>query len=1679
MSYGKNSDPDFTTDEKVNLALKVALGRIQTDLTRNWYEEPADFTPKTPSENYRFNIPSYNDMKKYLLIDPDIDGDGTPKVTNITVDNVISLEVSTKKLSEIKSGFNSAALPLSVAVDAAAAAAAVSGADDADAVAATAAAALGGVLCRSEDSLSIPDERTYVDGTNDTQIIGLGPNMFTRYIYQKGVRDKDSPETVLRYLTGKNWNKTPASNDISEPANALLTYNGDGGDDSSTARFIEGINNARNATATSDSKTFYNDLKNLSVPINLIHPDNKDDLTKKHPFIKMYIQVPTYTSEPVTDGDNIAFHNPVIEKALGDAQGYLYRITAWSVLDTAWTIRTTDYSETLFFLNNPGLIVIYGQDDNVYDSLFSQKYAPMVSYLSYTGETFSDGIISQGETLPDEDEASDKDLFIDTSNNTIHRFDGVRDGWFAVGGTDTVANATRADTVTDPSQPEITSLGGDIGLTVTGDLSLNGIRVGWDRLAARFSMLPAEPSAFVSSPIFLLGSVTPPPSPTVFFNAGDGENSWITSGNVGIGTASPKAKLQVNGDFHIKGTNDAWGAVGKGLYFIFDNALASGYVQCGDFSGPTLADVQYYGLKFEALDYDFRSRDGIELVYMHQNGNVGFGTSDPKTRLDFGFAVGGSIRLGRENKYIWDDTTNNSIGRIPSSDDMTDMLSWYAGIHFINENSYDDAIAFTTYQNATGIGERLRISGNGNVGIGTDTPADTLDVSGNIRFSGKIFNGDGEFTGGDISPWTSGGGDIYYTSGGNVGIGTSSPGTDYKLEVNGNIKANKLFLTSTVLRPGTGPGSIILGHPTVGTAYGQYSVSAGYDNHTGDWSVAMGQGNRASGQYSFAVGFTNKPKSSMSVCLGRKNTVGVNANYSVAIGLENCVDTPASETINGCVALGHRAYVGGDIRFAVGVGSDGASSWITGSGRNNNKFVIDKDGNVGIGMNGPNHKLEVDGTVKATALMYGSTNVATELSLKAPLLNPTFTGAFEAGFGNNENQPPGKWAVAMGYYNTSWGDKSVAMGTANVPSGEYSFAAGYSNDAESHGGVALGSYCHVLLNAKNCVAIGFESAVVSPASGSIYGCVALGHRAYVGGDIRFAVGVGEGIATGTPAGVLGGPNNNKFVIDKFGKVGIGTNTPDYTLELRSGQVADNNFSNPASITAKWYGSLHCGSGGTADSGITIGRCNVNGNNTSTAHNNAIQSRTSGSAANLTINSFGGNVGIGADSPDAKLQVNGAFHIKGAPDDWDAPSKGIYMRFVSTYNKGFLQCRDRSTNPHVLYDFDFDAKNLVFKAGGLDRMTILENGNVGIGAPSSGYKLDVRGTIRATGTITGNISGSSGSCTGNASSASSASYSHYVRGFDDRYNNSGIPYGMRTKMGRWTVNGSGYSSSTFTELITLSNWGDSSAGYQVAIGCAKSGAQLRTYRAGNFNNVLNYYMNVDMGSSSSDLRIKKNIKIVPDNIALDLFRKIHSYQYDYINPDDDDDEHVGTSFGYLAQNVREHYEVATRLLTDVIPNEHRIIENPQWTEIHDNSNNKLFKLTIPDLKEPSGNTLYNFKFFYDVSMNIEEDLKELPIKVFDVKSLENEPTSFIFDKIKTLPKKVYIQGKYVDDFHRIFKKKLHSLHYAASKDIDRIQQAEKTKLATAEAEIVTLKNKVTSLETTAADLISRLTALESL
>ena len=76
---------------------------------------------------------------------------------------------------------------------------------------------------------------------------------------------------------------------------------------------------------------------------------------------------------------------------------------------------------------------------------------------------------------------------------------------------------------------------------------------------------------------------------------------------------------------------------------------------------------------------------------------------------------------------------------------------------------------------------------DGNVGIGTNNPLAKLDVFGNIAVNGhEIIGASGNWVGNATGPWGLNGNDTYYTDG-NVGIGTTTPAE--KLDVNGSINA--------------------------------------------------------------------------------------------------------------------------------------------------------------------------------------------------------------------------------------------------------------------------------------------------------------------------------------------------------------------------------------------------------------------------------------------------------------------------------------------------------------------------------------------------------------------------------------------------------------------------------------------------------------------------------------------------------------------------------------------------------------------------------------------------------------------------------------------------------------------------------------------------------------------------
>ena len=110
---------------------------------------------------------------------------------------------------------------------------------------------------------------------------------------------------------------------------------------------------------------------------------------------------------------------------------------------------------------------------------------------------------------------------------------------------------------------------------------------------------------------------------------------------------------------------------------------------------------------------------------------------------------------------------------------------------------------------ATGSQERLRITSTGDIGIGTLTPLERLEVDGGVRigFSGNNNAGTIRWTGtameyndgtqwlpfagsGGSSLWSQNGSDIYYNTG-KVGIGTTSPNTALQVAF-GNVRIGEI-----------------------------------------------------------------------------------------------------------------------------------------------------------------------------------------------------------------------------------------------------------------------------------------------------------------------------------------------------------------------------------------------------------------------------------------------------------------------------------------------------------------------------------------------------------------------------------------------------------------------------------------------------------------------------------------------------------------------------------------------------------------------------------------------------------------------------------------------------------------------------------------------------------------------
>ena len=268
----------------------------------------------------------------------------------------------------------------------------------------------------------------------------------------------------------------------------------------------------------------------------------------------------------------------------------------------------------------------------------------------------------------------------------------------------------------------------------------------------------------------------------LILGVGSQDMTILPSGNVGIGTPSPDAKLEVEGDVnsgffsvYAKNTNAGssayvskkWLNNDAGFGEIWRNSSAR---NAG--AGNTESSFNMYN----SNDIHFWS-SGIHTMALVNN-NVGIGTPSPAT--SYGFSRTLEIQ-GAANAEINISQSNNS-------------KDWSLGI--VNGANYQQTTSGQDYIWIIGGSEKMRIASNGRVGIGTNTPVALLHLKqaagANIRFENGTTNrvctvGEGVGTN-DVFSFR---GNSYRStdtlsvvfSTDRVGIGTISPGT--KLDVNG------------------------------------------------------------------------------------------------------------------------------------------------------------------------------------------------------------------------------------------------------------------------------------------------------------------------------------------------------------------------------------------------------------------------------------------------------------------------------------------------------------------------------------------------------------------------------------------------------------------------------------------------------------------------------------------------------------------------------------------------------------------------------------------------------------------------------------------------------------------------------------------------------------------------------
>ena len=848
-------------------------------------------------------------------------------------------------------------------------------------------------------------------------------------------------------------------------------------------------------------------------------------------------------------------------------------------------------------------------------------------------------------------------------------------------------------------------------------------------------------------------------------------NDGYFAGKVGIGTESPDGNLEVITSTIVSGASDTVNNVLIGLQAA---------------NRPTIildtADTTYTNRSWNITNVGsagklFIGRNGLDVMVMDNDGKVGIGAYSPGAKLDIHTPTNSNGLLIREdtddsithNLYI--DSADNGVGVLYANGQSAKIQlntagdSYFVGgdvgigttspsakTHIIGDNDAwtlkvenTQALAYglsvntagtatSTYNSAfyTHSGTGMFIVNNGNVGIGTSSPATKLSINDVLGISGTGNNTYGQIdlvntqtgtSGDEIGPFITFRGkrgavdttiaaygaigavntgvtgnstgaltflvknaigaaqdlveQMRITTGGNVGIGTTNPDAKLNVVGTGTQLGTSGYYYNTLLKDATNSGVLLGGNNTDNGA----GFLAGINELAFlTFGTSWGERMRITGAGNVGIG-TTSPDAKLMVSTDDQLIARFKSTNTGTTGIRiQGVDTSATDAV-----FVDWVYDAENRKYGFGEGTSSGELPIS-SGLSHCDIVFD-DGNVGIGTTSPGARLHVDGTVifdtdTGSQPFYVTRNGSSSQSLKI------YTDDVASYFTTIQDETTG-----------TYGSMIFSLDNG-APSPVYSF---------NYGSSAL-----VRIQANGNVGIGTTSPgsklhVQSSGLGDTGG-IRITNSGAGGDDYRIWP---TATANGEGAGKLIFTNNggNRLTLDGSGNVGIGTTDPTYKLEVAS--TGDGLLSLKGATKPVMRFMV-----GTS----TVGTIQAQENtslNVSAYGTSSLNLQTAGTAPRLTILT-GGNVGIGTTNPSATLHLSSA-----SPYIYldDTSTTGTLTRFQIING-------DVGTTQSTSFGF-----NNTSGTATLDVLTINEAGNVGIGTTSPGSLLEIEG---ATNSSTSNL-----------------------------------------------------------------------------------------------------------------------------------------------------------------------------------------------------------------------------------------------------------------------------------------------------------------------------------------------------